>query len=269
MFTDIFPKAFTAIGMVHLPPLPGSTHRHPSPLEETSESAVRDATILQEAGFDGVLIENFGDAPFYAQTVPPDTVSSMSVTAWEVRKAITVPMGINVLRNDALAAIAIAQAVHADFIRINIHMGVYDTDQGRIEGIADETLRYRSQLHADNVNIFTDAHVKHAQLVAPFKDIFEEIETLLYRGDSDAIILTGPATGKPADLEQLQAVREKHPQAPILIGSGVTTGQLPVIMESATGVIVGTSIKQEGQTSNPVDPERAQDFMNAVKVALQ
>ncbi|HMF33017.1 MAG TPA: BtpA/SgcQ family protein [Candidatus Lokiarchaeia archaeon] len=268
MFTDIFPKPFTSIGMVHLLPLPGAAHRHPPPLDNTIAAAVRDATVLQDVGFDGVLIENFGDAPFYGQNVPADTVSSMSVVAWEVRKAISLPIGINVLRNDALAAIAVAKATHADFIRINIHMGVYDTDQGRIEGAADETLRYRTQLGAEQVNIFTDAHVKHAQPVAPFKDIFEEIETLLYRGDSDAIILTGPATGKPADLDVLQAAREKHPQVPILIGSGVTVEQLPAIMESASGVIIGTSIKTGGKTSNPVDPDRAQEFMNTVNSAL-
>ncbi len=265
MFADIFKKPFNCIGMVHLQPLPGAPHRHPNPLEEILLAAERDVRALQDAGFDGILMENYGDAPFYASKVPVETVTAMTVVAWELRKIASIPLGINVLRNDPIAALSIAHVAKADFIRINIHMGVVDTDQGRIEGVAADTLRYRSQLGAEHVNIFTDARVKHAQPVAPFKDIFEEIESLLYRGDSDAIILTGPATGKPTDLQTLKAVREKNPQVPILVGSGVTEDQLAEIAKYADGVIVGTSLKVDGKTANPVDPKRATSFINVVK----
>ncbi len=251
--------------MVHLQPLPGAPHRHPNRLEDILLAAEQDARALQDAGFQGILMENYGDAPFYASKVPVETVTAMTAVAWELRKIISIPLGINVLRNDPIAALAIAHMVKADFIRVNIHMGVVDTDQGRIEGMAADTLRYRAQLGAEHVNLFTDARVKHAQPVAPFKDIFDEIESLLYRGDSDAIILTGPATGKPTDLPTLKAVRGKNPQVPILVGSGVTEDQLPEIIKCADGVIVGTTLKVDGKTANPVDPNRATSFMNAIK----
>ncbi len=251
--------------MVHLQPLPGAPHRHPNRLEDILLAAEQDARALQDAGFQGILMENYGDAPFYASKVPVETVTAMTAVAWELRKIVSIPLGINVLRNDPIAALAIAHMVKADFIRVNIHMGVVDTDQGRIEGMAADTLRYRAQLGAEHINLFTDARVKHAQPVAPFKDIFDEIESLLYRGDSDAIILTGPATGKPMDLQTLKAVRGKNPQVPILVGSGVTEDQLPEIIKCADGVIVGTALKVDGKTANPVDPKHAISFMNAVK----
>ncbi len=251
--------------MVHLQPLPGAPHRHPNRLEDILLAAEQDARTLQDAGFQGILMENYGDAPFYASKVPVETVTAMTAVAWELRKIVSIPFGINVLRNDPIAALAIAHMVKADFIRVNIHMGVVDTDQGRIEGMAADTLRYRAQLGAEYVNLFTDARVKHAQPVAPFKDIFDEIESLLYRGDSDAIILTGPATGKATDLQTIKAVRGKNPQVPILVGSGVTQDQLPELMKYADGVIVGTALKVDGKTANPVDPNRATSFMNAIK----
>ncbi len=265
MFADIFKKPFNCIGMVHLLPLPGAPHRHPNQLKDILIAAERDARTLQDAGFHGIMIENYGDAPFYASKVPVETVTVMTAIAWELRKIVSIPLGINVLRNDPIAALAIAHVVKADFIRVNIHMGVADTDQGRIEGMAADTLRYRAQLGAEHVNLFTDARVKHSQPVAPFKDIFDEIESLLYRGDSDAIILTGPATGKPTDIPTIKAVRGKNPQVPILVGSGVTEEQLPEIAKYADGIIVGTALKVDGKTANPVDPKRATSFINAAK----
>ena len=265
MFKDIFQKPFNCIGMVHLPPLPGAPHRKPDQLENILKIANRDALSLQEAGFEGILVENYGDAPYYASKVPLETITTMTLVAWEMRKVISIPIGINVLRNDPIAALAIAHAAMANFIRINIHMGVVDTDQGRIEGNAADTLRYRTHLGAENIAIFTDARVKHAQPVAPFKDIFDEIEALLYRGDSDAIIITGPATGKPVDPPLVKIIREKNPQVPLLVGSGVTEEQLPHLVKYVDGVIVGTSIKVDGKTTNPVDPIRATRFINVVR----
>jgi membrane complex biogenesis BtpA family protein len=268
VFADIFKQPFNCIGMVHLLPLPGVPHRHPVDIEEIIVAAERDARALQDVGFHGILMENYGDAPFYASKVPVETVAALTAVARELRKAVHVPLGVNVLRNDPIAALAIAHIAKADFIRVNIHMGVVDTDQGRIEGIAADTLRYRAQLGAEHVNLFTDARVKHAQPVAPFKDIFDEIESLLYRGDSDAIILTGPATGKPTDIQTVKAVREKNPQVPILVGSGVTVDQLPELVKYVDGVIVGTSLKVDGKTANPVDPVRAKNFMKSTKNLL-
>src|ERR1017187_3440250 len=109
------------IGMVHLAPLPGAPDA--GPLSETIAAAVRDAEPLAAAGFDAICIENFGDAPFYPRRVPRLTVSAMTAAVAAVAAKTQVPLGINVLRNDAESALAIAACVGANFIRVNILTG--------------------------------------------------------------------------------------------------------------------------------------------------
>ncbi|MGB9625442.1 MAG: BtpA/SgcQ family protein, partial [Phycisphaerae bacterium] len=149
------------IGMVHLPPLPGSAGAA-MPLDRIVERAVEEARLLVASGFDAVLVENFGDAPFRGTRVEPHTVAAMAIVVHEVRRAIPNPIGVNVLRNDAAAGVALAAVGGADFLRVNIHVGVYATDQGIIEGRAPEVLRYREVLGGRGA-ILADVHVKHAE----------------------------------------------------------------------------------------------------------
>src|SRR5262249_25636643 len=133
------------IGMLHVPALPGS------PRNELEFSAIvdwvlKDAASLSAGGVDALMLENFGDVPFYPSTVPPHTIAFMSAIGREVRRGFDLPLGINVLRNDAKSALAVAAAVSAEFIRVNIHAGVRVTDQGLTEGSSHETLRYRRLL---------------------------------------------------------------------------------------------------------------------------
>src|SRR5262249_28717311 len=149
-------------GVVHVLPLPGSP-RYEGDLNAVIGAAARDAGLLTEAGFDGVLVENFGDAPFAPDRVPPVTIAAMTACALAVRAAAgTVALGVNVLRNDAAAALAVAIAARADFVRINVHTGARVTDQGIVEGHAHETLRERRALDATRVRLFCDVDVKHS-----------------------------------------------------------------------------------------------------------
>lgn len=121
-------------------------------MDEISDRAAKDARTLKEAGFDAVIVENYGDLPFPPTTLPPASVAAMAVVANQVRQAAGMPIGINALRNDALAALGIAVAAGASFIRVNVHTGVSATDQGLLEGRADETLRdpkAASRAHCD------------------------------------------------------------------------------------------------------------------------
>ncbi len=250
------------VGMIHLLPLPGSPGTAAS-LQETAARAVEDARMLAAAGFDALVMENFGDAPFRATRVEPHTVAAMTVVGRAVREAVALPLGINVLRNDPLAALAVAVACGAAFIRVNVHVGVYATDQGMIEGRADETLRYRRQLGVD-VAIFADVHVKHAQpLSAP--DIAEAAEETAYRGRADGLIVSGSATGKPTSLDDLCRVRSAVPDRPLLVGSGATLQTVRSLLDVADAVIVGTAVKLDGCTTAPVDPARAAAFVQAVR----
>src|SRR5215470_18911127 len=161
------------IGMLHVPALPGSPQGR---LEFNAivTWVLKDADALASGPVDALLLENFGDAPFYPRRVPPHTVAFMTAIAREVKREFRLPLGINVLRNDAESALAIASAVSADFIRVNIHTGARVTDQGVIEGAAYDTLRYRRLLQS-NVQIFADVDVKHSAPVVVRK-LEDEVE---------------------------------------------------------------------------------------------
>ncbi|GAB4328994.1 MAG: BtpA/SgcQ family protein [Promethearchaeota archaeon] len=258
-------RPFFLVGMVHLPPLPGSPGWDPAAgMAGVLAAALRDARALLEGGVDGLLVENFGDGPFLVGPVRPETVAALAVVAAKLvklaerlRPGEVVPLGVNVLRNDPLAAVGVAAATGASFLRVNVHAGVYDTDQGRIEGKAGETLRARARLGlAGRLAVWADARVKHARLVAPFASLEEEVSTLVGRAGADAVVLTGPATGTPVDLDELRAVAAMNLPVPVVVGSGVDEFNVERLAGLADGAIVGTWLKKEGRVDRPVDPER-------------
>lgn len=250
------------IGMVHLAPLPGSP-RFGGQMASIVERAVTDAQRLEAAGFDAVLVENFGDAPFYAESVPAVTVAAMTRAIAAVRDAVDVPLGVNVLRNDATSALSIATACDASFIRVNVLSGTMYTDQGVLDGHAAEIVRLRAAL-APEVAILADVFVKHA-VPPPGLTLEQATADLCGRGGADALIVTGTATGKPADPETILRVRTVCERLPILVGSGVTVETVADILRHADGVIVGTALEVGGATANPVDPGRAAAFVAAVR----
>jgi len=178
------------IGVIHLSPLPGSPS-HLLSMDEIVAKALGDARTLREADFDAMIIENFGDVPFTKATLPPASVAAIAVAADRIRREAGLPVGINALRNDAPAALGIAAAVGASFIRVNVHTGVSATDQGLLEGRAGETLRYRKQL-GQRIAILADVHVKHATPISE-PDLVRAARDTAYRGLADGLILTGPS----------------------------------------------------------------------------
>ena len=248
------------IGVIHLPPLPGSPSYLFS-MDEILARALADARILQEAAFDAAIIENFGDVPFTKATLQPASVAAMAVVADHLRRAVHLPMGINALRNDPLAALGIAAAVDASFIRVNVHTGVSASDQGLLEGRADETLRYRKQL-GQRIAILADVHVKHATPISE-PDIVRAAKETAYRGLADALILTGPATGEPVDPDDLRRVRQAVPDRRLFVGSGANVDTVRSLLSSASGIIVGTGIKAGRDAAKPIDPALAQAFTRA------
>ncbi len=250
------------IGMVHLPALPGAV-RWCGDLAAVIDRAASESQVLKQAGFDVVMVENFGDAPFRSTTVEPHTVAAMMLCVQAVVRECSIPVGVNVLRNDPFAALAIASVVGAQVIRVNVHMGVYATDQGFIEGRAAETLLYRQRLGAD-VEIWADVHVKHARpLHQP--DIALAAEELIDRGQADTVIVSGDATGRPADMEDLKRVKAAVGKTRVLAGSGVTTANVKRHLEHCDGVIVGSDLKIDGKASNALCPDRVRSFIEAVR----
>src|SRR5947209_9176852 len=174
--------------MVHLRPLPGAPSFGGS-MDAVIEAALADARALRDGGWDGILFENFGDRPFFKERVEPETVAAITRAVAAVAADVRLPFGVNVLRNDAASALAIAAATGAAFIRVNIHTGAMLTDQGIIEGRAAETLRKRAVLAPDAL-IFADHMVKHAMPLVALDDS-QSAKDLRSRGLADAIIISG------------------------------------------------------------------------------
>ena len=262
-----FESELPLIGMVHLPPLPGSP-RFSGDRKGLRGRALADAFGLVEGGLDGLLVENFGDAPYYPDDVPKSTVAEMTAVVRELGIGVECPYGVNVLRNDATAALSVAAAGGGSFVRVNVHTGARVTDQGVLDGAAHETLRRRDELEAD-VDILADVAVKHSTAVGE-RDVAAVAEETISRGLADGLVVSGPATGEPADAEELKTVLDRRddvaPSVPVFVGSGVTPENAAALRDIADGLIVGTALKQGGETAAPVDPDRAEAFVEAARM---
>lgn len=248
--------------MVHLLPLPGSP-RWSGSMSGVIERARADAAALATGGVDAVLVENYGDAPFFPDALPPETVAAMAVAAAAVRAEVDLPLGINALRNDAAAALAVAAATGAAFIRVNVHTGAMATDQGWIEGRAHETMRSRESL-APGVAVLADVLVKHAT-PPPGLTIEQAARDAWERGLADALIVSGSGTGEPTALEDLRRVRAAIPDAVILVGSGGDEARIADLLSVADGAIVGTALQRDGVAGAPVDPARVEALVRAAR----
>ena len=256
-------KTRPLIGVIHLPPLPGSPRPSPG-MRVIVERALRDAETLCRGGARGVIVENLGDAPFSASEVEPHVTAMLAVVAKSIvsRFGEQLSVGVNALRNDALSALGVAVASEAEFIRVNVHTGVMATDQGLIEGRARDTLLYRNQLGA-NVGIAADILVKHATPLGVV-DPVQVAEDTFYRGRADVVIYTGSGTGKTVDVAELKLIREQCPDIPIWIGSGVNGENVGQLRALCHGAIVGTYLHENGDLSAPLDEERVRGIAEAL-----
>jgi hypothetical protein len=241
------------VGVIHLPALPG-TARNSCTLPEIVDHAIGEARLLAEFGFGGIVVENFGDAPFARDCVGPHIVASMTHCVAAVTAAVEtaeIAVGVNVLRNDGCSALAIAHAAGGSFVRVNILSGVYATDQGVIEGRAADLLALRSSIGA-TADIYADIHVKHARAISQ-PDLELAAEETAYRAGADALILTGTTTGRATDLEQVRRIRGAIPDRPLWVGSGVTPSTISSTLATGAGVIVGSCLRQGGRAGAPLD----------------
>jgi membrane complex biogenesis BtpA family protein len=250
------------IGVVHLGPLPGSP-RWRGNLESLIELAVNDARAYEHGGAHALFIENFGDVPFTKGSVAPETIAAMAAAGRAIRQAVKLPLGFNVLRNDACAALALCAVCGGAFIRVNVHTGAMLTDQGLIEGNAYDTLRYRQRV-CPQAQIFADVHVKHAVPLGNWT-IEDAARDTVERGLVDALIVSGAGTGLATDLADVERVRRTCPATKILLGSGVTLENVRDYLPAADGFIVASSLKVAGRLSNPVDPKRVAALARALR----
>lgn len=256
-FKQLFPNKKPIIACIHLLPLPGSPG-YGGKMNKVLGQALEEAQIFHKHKIDGLIIENFRDIPFYADKVPAETITSMTIVTHEIKKVFKGPIGVNVLRNDANAALAIGVAAQVQFIRINVHIGAAVTDQGIIEGRAFNTLRLRKNLNADLL-IFADVAVKHASPLGN-RSIEDETRDLSERGLADALIVSGSHTGGEANIKEINKVKQNTELA-VIIGSGITDVNLNDYNSIADGYIVGSFFKTDGNASNLVEESRVAKFM--------
>jgi membrane complex biogenesis BtpA family protein len=257
-FKDIFRAEKPIIGVLHLPPLPGSPGFAGNPAAVKAR-AVREAGLLAEAGYDGLIVENYGDIPFLGNQVGPETVAAMALVTDAVRSSVDLPVGVNVLRNDYVSAFGIAAACGCEFIRLNVLVGAFVTPEGVIEGRPGEVLRVRRQVSPE-VLLFADVSVKHARSIAG-TTIDEEALDAVERGRADCLVVTGSRTGEPVSMEEVRVVKTRLAQAgitvPVLAGSGVSDSNARDVLEACDGVIVGSYIRKEGKAGNEIELSRA------------
>lgn len=264
MARALFGRDHAIIGMVHVGALPG-TPGHREPLAAIVRRAVDEATTLAKAGFDAVMLENMHDVPYLLREVGPEIVSSMTLIAAAVRTAIGVPLGLQILAGANHAALAVAHATGCTFIRAEGFAFASVADEGLIaHADAGPLLRYRRQIGAESVKVLTDIKKKHSShAITADVTIAENAAAAEFFG-ADGVIMTGPATGQPTPLGDIDAAR-RGCTLPILVGSGATAATVRALLTKSNAVIVGSDLKVDGCWRNGLDPKRVEEFVRAAR----
>ncbi|MCA1408046.1 BtpA/SgcQ family protein [Ensifer sp. IC3342] len=266
---EIFGTGKVLIGMIHCPSFPGAPRYRGAAMSEIYDACMRDAEALAEGGMHGLIIENHGDIPFSKpEDIGHETAAFMSVVTDRVARAVGIPLGINVLANAPIPALAIAMAGSAKFIRVNQWANAYVANEGFMEGRAAEAMRYRSLLRAEHIKVFADSHVKHGSHAIVADRSVGELTRDLAFFDADAVIATGQRTGNAATIEEIEEIGSAT-HLPLLVGSGVTKDNVVEILKRTSGVIVASSLKQGGVWWNPVDVDRVRALRAAAAAVLE
>jgi uncharacterized protein len=260
---DLFGVSKPIIAMLHLPALPGRPrHDRQAGMRPVIQAVARDLAALQDAGVDGLLFCNEADLP-YQIGVGPEAVAAMAAVIGAVRREISIPFGVNLVWDPA-ASLAVARATGASFVR-EVFTGVYESDLGIMQPDFGTIAAYRSGIGAEQVALFANITPEFASSVGR-RTIAQRARSAAFLG-VDALLVSGAITGEPTDLTLLREARAAAGDTPVLANTGVTVGTLRDVLSVADGAIVGTSLKADGITWNPVDPVRAAEFMAAARRA--
>ena len=257
----IFGRPKVVIGVIHALPLPGAPAYDGQPMQDIVRFAVDEAARYRAGGVDGVIVENHGDIPFARpEQLGPETAACMAVMTDAVRRACGLPVGVNVLANGALQALAVAKAAGAAFVRVNQWANAYVANEGLLDGPAGQAARYRAWLHGRAIRVFADVHVKHGAHAITADRTVAELARDVEFFDADVAIATGQRNGDAATEEEIRVIAEGC-SLPVLIGSGATPANVGDIFSLADGVIVASWLKRDGVWWNEVDPDRLGAFM--------
>lgn len=253
--------------MIHVQSLPGTPQNHLS-IAEIVDQAVKEAKLLDESGFQAIMLENMHDTPYLNRMVGPEIVATLTRVASAVRKVTDLPLGIQILAGANQAALAVAQAAGFQFIRAEGFVFGHMADEGLLQSDAGALLRYRKQIGAEQIQVFTDIKKKHSSHAMTSDVSLEDTVEAAAFFLSDGMIITGTHTGKPVDLQELSDVYTTT-SSPVLVGSGVTPGGLAEIWGFADAFIVGSYFKTEGNWKNDPDIKRLQALVGAREALLK
>lgn len=263
----IFGRRKAVIGVIHSLALPGAPDYDGRNMDEIVAFAIDEAARYRQGGVDGLIVENHGDIPFVKpDRLGPETAACMAVMTDAVRRSSGLPVGVNVLANGAMQAIAVAKAAGAAFVRVNQWSNAYVANEGFMEGPAGDATRYRAWLHGKAIRIFADVHVKHGAHAITADRTIGELARDNEFFDADVAIATGQRTGDAATMDELRTIAAGT-SLPVVVGSGVAPDNVGDILSVADAVIVASYLKQGGVWWNPVDPERLAFFMQHVERA--
>ncbi|ABN69548.1 photosystem I assembly BtpA [Staphylothermus marinus F1] len=249
-------------GMIHLPPLPNSPQYSGEKIDVILEYAINEAEKLVEAGFDGVIIENYMDYPFPVYEKDPVKLGFIEYIARRIREEFpNILIGLNILRNSGLESIDIACRNNLDFIRVNVYMETVLAPEGIIKPLAYEIMKYKMQKKC-NVKIYADVNVKHSQ---PLMNYTMVLRNTCSRGLVDGVIVSGEHTGYATPVSRVYVAKRICNGKEVIVGSGVNYQNIGLYIGLADAVIVGTSIKNEGITTNPVNLQKAMYLVERVK----
>ncbi len=266
----LFGRTQPVIAMVHLPPLPGRPlYKRQEGMSAIIDSLRRDLDILQDSGIDGLLFCNEGDRPYTFQ-IEPAGIAAMAAAIGELRPHLRLPYGVDMLW-DPLAALSVANAVRASFIR-EVFTGVYDSDMGLWQPDVAKVQDYRSKIGAENIRLFFNIEPEFARPLSP-RPVGDVARSVVVSSLADAILISGQMAGAEANLEHIQEARQalsaSKLSTPVLANTGVRIETVRTTLAVADGVIVGTGLKRDGYTWNPVDPDRVRRFMSEVRIARE
>jgi membrane complex biogenesis BtpA family protein len=258
IISSIFGVRRALVGMIHVPALPG-TPRNELTVDEICEEALIAARHLRDAGFHGLLIENMHDRPYLRREVGPEIVASMVAIGREVRGAASLPLGVQILGGANRAALAVALACDADFVRVEGFVFSHVADEGVMEADAAELLRYRRRLGGERIRVFADIKKKHAaHAITGDIDLIETARAAEFFL-ADGVIVTGATTGVAADPQAVERVSQAV-EIPTLVGSGITPENVGDFA-TADAFIVGSVLKVDGHWSNPLDRRRIESMI--------
>ncbi len=251
------------VAMIHVGALPGTPRAREAPVA-LQDRACREAEMYLAAGVDALMLENMHDVPYMRATVGPEIVAAMTAVACAVRRSCSRPLGLQILAGAGREALAVALAAQFEFVRVEGFVFAHVADEGIIQACAGDMLRYRRAIGAEHVAVFADIKKKHcSHAITSDQDIVETAHAAEFFL-ADGVIVTGRATGEPAELDELARVKASI-ELPVLVGSGVTVDNVHKYLPHADALIVGSHFKESGHWAQPVDKDRVKRFMDRVE----